>query len=133
MAKKIIHLCKELEKWLQSNGGSDNIYIDSFYIGKTNDIERRREEHATNDELDFTLEIAHGDSKIIKKAEHHMIMYFQQTNLKNKLKNTDSNADGNSEAQKLYVSYHANLVNVRNIDDLDADELSWPESYEIKE
>lgn len=128
-------LREDLEKQIRSFVNYDNVRVVRFYIGKseTENFEERQSTHRSEGYTD-TLEIAHGNPTLITQAEEILISYFQGSDLKGLLANIDSNANGNNDADKLYVSYEAYLKESDtpiSIDELEDDELNWPESYEL--
>ena len=102
--------------------------LKEMYIGKTNDIERRRKEHLQKDGFEFTKEIAHGDEKTIKDGEIYLIEKFKSSELP--CKNIDDKGQGDP-ANKLYVSYSYNKSSMSTIDDLDDDDLDLDTVYKL--
>ena len=75
-----------------------------FYIGKTKDIERRREEHLKEKGLAITKEIANGNPEQICEAEKFLISFFKSHSTKAKCINESGGGEGDPDANILYVS-----------------------------
>ena len=79
-----------------------------LYIGKTNDIGRRRKEHEKIDGLPNTVKLIEGSPDIISWLEEKLIESLAPI-VGNKLKNESCNSSGNEIANILYLSlseYH---------------------------
>lgn len=114
--------------WLRTNGDSDNICIDSFYIGKTENMDECKARHRAEGYCD-TLEIAHGRPEEIKDAEPAIVDYFLKSNFADKCDNKEANTKGNDDADKLYIAFRAHYAD--NNQKVAEGEISWPESFEL--
>lgn len=85
--------------------------IKEFYIGKTDNLYRRKEEHKAKDALRFTKQIAIGESIVIGEAEKFLINYFTDYSGSAKLLNKKgSGGEGNPSANILYISFNQNTT-----------------------
>lgn len=90
-----------VEHWLKINKN----LIQSFYIGKTEDFQRRASEHL-NEGYEQVLRIAEGKAQVIGKAEEFLIAQsLQSPLLKDKCNNISPDAEGNPDADVLYLAY----------------------------
>lgn len=112
--KKIIDLENQIinaiEKHLKSSS-----YI-SFYIGKTDDFNRRMQEHKTKDGYTCCWKLATGKADEISKMENDLISHFKSSKkFQNKIDNKNVGSGGNDKANILYVAFK------KEIDDIDDD------------
>jgi len=114
--------------WLRTNGDRNNVRIDRFYIGKTEDLESRKASHQEEGYTD-TLEIAHGDAADIKEAEPILVDCIMRSKFAGMCKNKEANKKGNDEADKLYIAYHAHNVNTN--EGVEEGTLRWPVSFKL--
>lgn len=108
-------LYEELYDKLKNMSGLVNMYI-----GKTKDIEKRREQH--KEKYGYTEEIAHGDADIIDKGEKYLIKKFQESDLP--CSNIGGGGEGGNDADKLYVSFNYDFSQTKNIEELFDDDLN---------
>lgn len=96
MEEKIKLLAEAIVERMEWDG-----YV-SFYIGKTNDIDRRKEEHHSEG-LNETFTLAIGLPKLISQYESRLINELEVRKLHMLNKNDESKGNGN--ASILYVSF----------------------------
>ena len=117
-------LCKELKERLDKSS-----CLSLFYIGEIcdiNDAIKRHEKEGYNE----TIPLAKGSHPIISKGEEYLIKFFKNSDLKDKLKNKIDNSVGSDKATFLYVSL---VIKPQIIEELDDDDLDWPEIYTLKD
>ena len=95
--------------------------LTELYVGITDDIVRRSEEHKK--EYMYTKEIAFGTPNIISKAEKYLINKFKTAKTNWILKNEGEGGEGTSTANKLYISYNYDTSKMKDINELDDDDL----------
>lgn len=96
--------------------------LTELYVGITDDIVRRSEEH--KEEYMFTQEIAHGTHAIISNAEKYLIKKFKELeNIQSIFKDKGKGGEGTSTADKLYISYNYDTKKMKDINELDDDDL----------
>lgn len=100
----------------------------AFYIGKTMNVETRGRQHSERDNLPITEQLAFGNPKTIKNGEKYLIKRFM--NDIRFCKNINIGG-GNPDADKLYVSYRCDMINVNSIDELDDDDMMWTYVYHL--
>jgi hypothetical protein len=83
-----------------------------FYIGKTNDIERRREEHQ-KEGFNETFVLAKGKPVLISKYETELIKECK--NKKLKIENKEEFSTGNENALYLYVSFKHKIEDISEL------------------
>ena len=99
--------------------------ITGFYIGKTNNIETRENEHE-EEGYSSTIALASGTYEQVSKAEESLIFYFSHSDLSNKLKNKSSYSVGSKDADIIYVSI---MISPQNELELYDDDLLWDTKY----
>lgn len=104
-------------------------WLTRIYIGKTNDIERRGNEHQHNDNLEHTILLAIGEPKLIGEAEKYLVSYFKNDK---RFYNNQNIGGGSPQSDKLYISFACDMTKVKSIDELDADDLNWPTNLKLK-
>jgi len=114
--------------WLRTNGDRRDVCIDSFYIGKTENMDDCKERHHAEGYCD-TIEIAHGDASDIKEAEPIIVDCLLRSKFGNKCNNKEPNTKGNNDADKLYIAYFAHYK--ESGEAVEEGELSWPNSFEL--
>ena len=109
-------------------------HVTRVYIGKTNDIDKRAQEHEQKDGFAHTVEIAYGDPKVISEAEKILIKKFKDykdiDEVSWKLSNKSDGGEGNSDASILYISYDYDCSTMKCDADVNDDELDI-DSYEL--
>ena len=106
-------------------------HVTRVYIGKTNDIEQRDKQHKMEDGYPHTVEIAHGEPKIISEAEKYMIGKFENVKDANwTFCNKSDGGEGNSNASILYISYDYDCSTMKCDADVNDDVLDI-DSYEL--
>ena len=96
----IKQLLSYVEEWLMINRS----IITSFYIGKTSNYDRRASEHLAEGYVEV-YNLANGDAKTVGLAEESLIdKFINSTTLKDKCDNLRPGADGNPEADELYLA-----------------------------
>ena len=118
----IEQLCKKLETELLKIS-----CLETFYIGKADDLDRREKEHE-NEGYSSTTGLAKGSPSVISEAEESLISYFQNSGIADKLNNASPYSVGNDEANIIYVSL---IISPQDINELDDDDIDWPEIYEL--
>lgn len=101
-------------------------FLVGFYIGKTDDIEKRGKEHKEKDGLPKTVQIAYGDARTISEGEKYLIKKFKEDD---KYCQNINIGGGNPNADKLYISYACDLTKAKTIHELDDDDLVFPAIY----
>ena len=72
----------------------------------------------------FTQEIAHGTHAIISNAEKYLIKKFKELeNIQSIFKDKGKGGEGTSTADKLYISYNYDTKKMKDINELDDDDL----------
>jgi hypothetical protein len=102
--------------------------ITRFYIGKTDDVEERANEHAEEKGMQATKQLASGTPSIISEGEKYLITQFKREDKRCQNSNIGG---GNPKANKLYISYCYDVGMIKTIDELDDGELDWPIDYEL--
>lgn len=105
-------------------------HVTRVYIGKTNDVKRRGQEHLEEEGFAHTVEIAHGLPEVISEAEKYMINRFKTTERVNwKFCNNSDGGEGEPN-KKLYVSYDYDRSTMKCDADVNDDVLDI-DSYEL--
>lgn len=89
----------------------------SFYIGQTNDFEKRAEEHRNNEGYNYVWSIAEGSPRAINQAEIDLINFFRE----NQVIHLDNRIDGGAgnDSNTIYVAVRATINEVGDLyDDL---------------
>lgn len=111
MKKEIEDLILKIEDLLSNSNYKE------FYIGKTDDLERRKKEHE-DEGYNFFWEIAQGTPDIINEGEKKLIDYFKNSSsVKNKCKNENEGGGGTSQATFLYLAVRAEIKNIHDLSD----------------
>lgn len=103
-------------------------FLVKFYIGKTDNVEKRGQEHKENDGLPITVQIAYGDAKSISDGEKYLINIFKRHD---KYCQNINIGGGNPNANKLYISYACDMTKAKLVHELDDDNLMWPTIYQL--
>ena len=91
--------------------------VRKFYIGKTDNIERRREEHSVEDGYQLTKQIAEGTPEQINKAEKQAIAYFKKKG-DERFENKGDGGEG-PDGNLLYISLGLEITDINDLEDLD--------------
>lgn len=106
----------ELRNWLNSISS-----LSSFYIGKSDDVERRSAQHWYKEGYEATFELAKSTAGRIKELEKYLIEKFQKSDLVDKCENKRIGG-GSNESDCLYISLR---FKPNTIDELDDDDNVW--------
>ena len=92
-----------------------NSRFSSFYIGQTNDFERRAEEHRNKEGYNYVWSIAEGSPSAINQAEIDLINFFR----KNQVIPLDNKIDGGAgnDSNTIYVAVRATINEVGDLYD----------------
>lgn len=96
--------------------------LSSFYIGVSNDVIRREQEHRYEKGYDRTIMIAHSNSEKIANLEKFLIDKFLQSELSEKVANKKEGGGNVNQSTYLYVSIH---YTPQTIEDLDEEDFDW--------
>lgn len=119
---KIDALYKELYQKLKAMS-----ILSAFYIGKTDNVENRSQEHKERDNYPYTIKLATGLPEVINEGEIYLIDKFFESDLP--IKNRIRGGSGNFEVNSLYISYRCDYSKIRNNSELDDDDLRWDTTY----
>lgn len=91
--------------------------VSSFYIGKTENFERRKEEHFNpqGDGYTYMWKIAEGTPSLITEMEDKLISYFKTTSFSSLLDNRNVGSGGNPEAVVLYFCVKYNICDINEL------------------
>lgn len=120
----IQELCEKLYKKLKARTS-----LNRFYVGITNDIERRSIEHE-KEGYTSTTPIATGESETIQKAEEYLLNYFAKSDLAEYSGNISQDSLGSKNSSIIYVSL---FIQPKSENELFEDDLLWDEIYCIKQ
>ena len=109
----IPELCEKIEKDIISMPT-----VCEFYIGKTDNVERRRKEHNVEDGYQVTLAVATSSKKVINEAEKQVITYFKEFKHDSRIMNDGPGGEG-PDGAILYVSLKLDIQDIYEIEDLD--------------
>lgn len=96
--------------------------LSSFYIGVSNNVIRREQEHRYEKGYDSTIMIAHSDPEKIVDLEKFLIERFLQSELSEKIDNKKEGGGNINQSTYLYVSIH---YTPKSIDELDEEDFEW--------
>ena len=80
--------------------------LSSFYIGKSDDVNRRKKEHWYKDGYLNTIEIAHSSPDRIAELEEYLIKEFLKSDIADKCDNKQVGGGDSKKADSLYVALH---------------------------
>ncbi len=94
-----------------------NSRFSSFYIGQTNDFERRAEEHRNNEGYNYVWSIAEGSPSAINQAEIDLIKFFREN--QNQVIPLDNKINGGAgnDSNTIYVAVKATINEVGDLYD----------------
>jgi hypothetical protein len=95
--------------------------LTGFYIGKTDNLIKREDDHLKRDGYQFTELLISGNSKLINEAEKFLVDKFLDSELP--CMNQRGGGGGNPDATDLYVSYNCDNNKITSIDELNDDDL----------
>lgn len=120
----IEELCKKLKGKIDA--ACD---IKEFYIGKAKDVNKRGKKHKEDDDLPYTLTIAHGKENVIKAGEKRLQQLFiNDERCLNKQLGGGPTVDSEDH---LYISYSRRYVKYKTIHDLDNEDFEWNSVYNL--
>lgn len=105
-------LCEKIEKDILSMTS-----VSRFYVGKTDDVERRQKEHLEKENLQKTLVVAIASPIKINEIEKKVIEYFKEKE-DSRIINKGPGGEG-PNGKFLYVSLNLDIKDIHEIDDLD--------------
>lgn len=100
-----------------------------FYIGKTDDFERRELEHQNQNDYTFCWELAKGKPEKIGELENELIEHYKQSEYSTILENENSGSGGNNNAETLYVAFR--FCQIKQMNDLSEDMLQVKKGFPI--
>lgn len=111
MKKKIEDLIPKIENLLSNSNYKE------FYVGKTDDLEKRNKEHE-DEGYNLFWEIAHGIPDSISEGEKKLINYFRnKSSVKDKCENENEGGGGNNQATFLYLAVRADINSIHDFSD----------------
>lgn len=96
--------------------------LSSFYVGVSNDVGRRDNEHWCQEGYDCTFQVVHSNSDVVVDLEKYLIERFLQSDLSDKCNNKNKGGGNVSNANYLYISLK---FVPRTIDELDEGDFEW--------
>lgn len=95
--------------------------LSGFYIGKSEDVERRRKEHWYEEGFSETIVIAHSDPTRITALECYLIKEFLKSNIADKCENKQIGGGNEEKPDYLYVALRFIPRQDKELDDNDID------------
>ena len=96
--------------------------LSNFYIGKSEDVVRRRKEHWYRNGYSNTIEIAHSTPERITELEIFLIEEFLKSEIADKCENKQIGGGDGEKADCLYVAMH---FTPKYTEELDDDDIAW--------
>lgn len=101
---------------------SSSSCLSSFYIGISNNVIRREQEHRHENGYDSTITIAHSNPERIEDLEKFLVNSFLQSEISGKMENKKVGGGNIDKATYLYVCLH---FFPKTIDELDEEDFDW--------
>lgn len=95
--------------------------LSNFYIGKSEDVNRRSKEHWYKEGYSDTIEIAHSDPARITALENYLIEEFLKSDIAEKCDNKQVGGGDSKKPDSLYVALHLIPKYDNELDDNDID------------
>lgn len=89
--------------------------VSSFYIGKAEDYERRKDEHLQGDGYTYMWKLAEGTPSSIAEMENKLISYFKTSRFSSLLDNRNAGSGGNPEAEVLYFCAKSEICDINEL------------------
>ena len=95
--------------------------LSDFYIGKSENVDRRRKEHFKGGYSD-SIEIAHSTPARITELEKYLIEEFLKSSIADKCNNKQIGGGDSKKPDYLYVALHFIPKHDKELDD---DDVNW--------
>lgn len=96
--------------------------LSNFYIGKSEDVERRQNEHWHKAGYPLTIEIAHLTPNQINELEKYLIENFLKSDIASKCDNKQIGGGNDKKPDTLYISLR---FIAKQYSELDDDDINW--------